>query len=124
MAALLKQPGSFALIAGNERQEEAGFILCRMAADECELLTLAVRPQLQGLGAGRALVTAALAEARRRGAISMFLEVAADNAAAVHLYREAGFAPVAVRRGYYAGDGAQSKDALAKDALVMRRDLA
>ena len=47
----------------------------------------------------------------------MFLEVAADNLAAIALYQATGFAKVGVRKGYYPHpDGA-------KDALVMRRTL-
>jgi ribosomal-protein-alanine N-acetyltransferase len=47
----------------------------------------------------------------------MFLEVAADNLAAIALYQATGFIKVGVRKGYYPHpDGA-------KDALVMRRAL-
>ncbi|HRD28628.1 MAG TPA: GNAT family N-acetyltransferase, partial [Caulobacter sp.] len=63
---------------------------------------------------GRVLVEAAAATAAARGADSLFLEVSADNAAALALYAAAGFEPAGLRKGYYA-DGA--------DALVLRRTL-
>lgn len=91
-----------------------GFILCRAVADEAEILTLAVTPLVRRNGAGRALVEAAAVVAAARGADSLFLEVAADNAAALGLYAATAFEPAGLRRGYYA-DGA--------DAVVMRRTL-
>ena len=56
-----------------------------------------------------------MATAQRSGAEAMFLEVAADNAAALALYRGAGFTQAGLRRGYYAPAGT--------DAFVLRRDL-
>lgn len=91
--------------------EGQGFILCRTVADEAEILTLAVAPLVRRNGAGRALVEAAAATAAARGAVSLFLEVAATNDAALGLYAATGFEAAGLRRAYYA-DGA--------DALVMR----
>lgn len=91
-----------------------GFILCRTVADEAEILTLAVTPIVRRNGVGRALVEAAAAVAMARGAVSLFLEVAAGNAEALGLYARTGFEPAGLRKGYYA-DGT--------DAVVMRRAL-
>ena len=91
-----------------------GFILCRAVADEAEILTLAVAPLVRRNGVGRALVEAAARTASARGADSLFLEVASDNAAALGLYADTGFEPAGLRRGYYAGGS---------DAVVMRRTL-
>lgn len=91
-----------------------GFILCRAAADEAEILTLAVAPLVRRNGVGRALVEAAASVAAARGADSLFLEVASDNAAALALYAASAFEPAGLRRGYYAGGA---------DAVVMRRAL-
>lgn len=117
LAALIADPAVFG-IGGFDGLALAGFILCRTAADESEILTLAVRPDLRGRGAGAALVDAAVTAARARGAASMFLEVAADNAAALSLYRRVGFVGAGARRAYYArSDGGRV------DALVMKRSL-
>lgn len=87
---------------------EGGFILAREAGGEAEVLTLAVVPQARRQGVARRLVTSAVALL----ACPVFLEVGEDNAAALSLYRSAGFAECARRRAYY-GAG--------RDALVLRR---
>jgi ribosomal-protein-alanine N-acetyltransferase len=110
IATLLGLPGTFGLhIPG------AGFILARVAADEAEILTLAVIPQARRRGHAGTLLAGAMAGALLRGAAAMFLEVSERNTAARGLYAGAGFAEAGRRRRYYA-DGA--------DALVLRRALA
>ena len=79
---------------------------------EADIQTLAVAPSGQGRGLGSRLLDALLAEAARRGATTVMLEVRADNEAALHLYGRRGFVPVARRRDYYAPG---------VDAVVMRR---
>jgi ribosomal-protein-alanine N-acetyltransferase len=113
---LIAQPGTLALAA---RRDDglAGFLLLRQAADEAEILTLAVAPACRRQGAARALVAAAIAWAREQGAAKLFLEVDAGNDAALGLYEEAGFARVGRRAAYYA------QDAGGGDALVLRLDL-
>jgi ribosomal-protein-alanine N-acetyltransferase len=113
MAGLLASPGVAGLFleAGGEAE---GFALCRMAADEAELLTIAVRSDRRRRGTGRALLAAVIARARHGGAANLFLEVAADNAPARSLYAQAGFVQVGRRAGYY-----RRANGLA-DALVLR----
>ena len=98
--------------------ESAGFAMGRIAADEVELLTLAVDPGARRQGTGRRLVAAFLETACSRGAARAFLEVAADNAAAVALYLQADFTVCGRRKGYY-----RAPSGLAVDALVMERAL-
>ena len=88
-----------------------GFALGRVILDEAELLTIAVHPAARRQGMGRALLASLVEAARARGAVRLFLEVAADNHAAQHLYRCAGFAEIGRRRGYY-GVGSDRTDAL------------
>jgi len=109
---MLDQPG--VLLTGDATR---AFALARVVADEVEILALATDPDHCGQGHGRACLDAALAQAAARGARHAFLEVAADNAAALALYRAAGFVQAGLRRGYYARPGA------AADALVMTRAL-
>ncbi len=94
----LELPGAFGLI-----DARGGFVLARVAADEAEILSIAVMPKARRVGLGRTLLTAAIAEARARGAAAMFLEVAAANAAARALYAQAGFREVGTRPNYYPG---------------------
>lgn len=109
LATLSAQPGAVALL-----DPAGGFVLLRVAADEAEILTLAVLPGLRRQGRGRALLRAAGARAAALGAGALFLEVAPGNAAARALYAAEGFRPVGRRRGYYPGGG---------DAVVLRRAL-
>ena len=93
-----------------------GFALSRQAADEAELLSIAIDPARRGLGFGRTLMQAHLGQAARRGVRSMFLEVEEANGAAITLYQRLGFAQVGRREGYYrAADGAKTA------ALILRR---
>ncbi len=93
-----------------------GFLIGRAVAGEAELLTIAVDPAARRQGIAAGLVAGFLAEARARGAGVAFLEVAADNAAALALYGAAGFAESGRRRGYYVGP-----DGRAVDAVLMSR---
>lgn len=106
---MLELPGAFGL-----HRPGAGFVLARVAADEAEILTLAVAPGSRRAGHGAALLAGAMAAAVARGAVAMFLEVSEGNAAARALYEAAGFAEAGRRRRYYA-DGA--------DALLLQRML-
>ncbi|MEZ5796091.1 MAG: GNAT family N-acetyltransferase [Paracoccaceae bacterium] len=112
-AGFLADPLAFLLVEG-----DAGFLLGRAVAGEAELLTLAVAPESRRLGLGRKLVARFLYQARLRGAMRAFLEVSAENPAAIALYESAGFALAGRRRGYYAPTGAGRID-----ALVLARDL-
>ena len=93
-----------------------GFALGRVIAGEAELLTLATHPDHQRQGVARACLAGYEAEAQGRGAGVSFLEVAADNAAALGLYLSAGYAQAAVRAGYYKRAGAAPVD-----AVIMRK---
>ena len=59
---------------------------------------ITVEPALRGRGIGRALVDAAIAEARRRGARRLTLRVFAPNEPARRLYESAGFVVEGVQR--------------------------
>ncbi len=82
--------------------------------DEAELQNLAVAPVCRRQGIGEALLAKLAWEARGRGCVSMFLEVASRNEPAKRLYEKAGFSPVGVRKGFYRDDDA----VLMKKALV------
>lgn len=89
----------------------AGFALSRGAADEEELLLIAVRPDCRGRGVGAALLTRFIVEARQRGAQRLFLEMREGNVAE-HLYRRRGFREVGRRRNYYSSGRNGQYDAL------------
>ena len=93
----------------------AGYSVLARAADEAELLNLAVAEGARCRGIGAALVRQAIADAAEWGAWAVFLEVRASNAAALALYARAGFEEVGRRRGYYRRPS--------EDALILRREL-
>ena len=88
---LLAADGTICLVAEGKSDERIGFIVARVAADEMEILNLAVRPTARRRGLGRRLVVEALARARTRGARHCWLEVRASNRAALDFYRALGF---------------------------------
>lgn len=89
----------------------AGVMCVQPIAD---VQTIAVVPEREGRGVGSAVLTELIAEARRRGAEDVLLEVRADNPRAQALYRRFGFTQIHLRRRYYR-DGA--------DALIMQLPL-
>lgn len=113
-AGFLADPLAFLLVEG-----DAGFLLGRAIAGEAELLTVAVAPEARRRGLARQLVTRFLYQARLRGAEAAFLEVSAENAAAITLYESVGFSPSGLRRGYY-----RTPEGARIDAVVMTRALA
>ncbi|OJX53858.1 GNAT family N-acetyltransferase [Devosia sp. 66-22] len=65
--------------------------LLQAADGEYELTKMAVDPAAQGLGIGRVLIEAALAEFERRGGRKLFLETNTKLATAIRLYESVGF---------------------------------
>ncbi|WP_137150224.1 ribosomal protein S18-alanine N-acetyltransferase [Devosia sp. FKR38] len=118
MAGFLGEVESRVYVACDAKRRIAGFAVVRLAADESELLTIAVDPKWRGKHIGQALLTAAFADLMMSPARRMFLEVSEDNAPAIKLYTRQGFATVARRQGYY-----PKPDGSAATALVMSRDL-
>ena len=83
-----------------EGTRAAGFALSRQAADEEELLLIAVKPEFRRMGIASALLEWQIAEARQRGVTRLFLEMREGNPAEP-FYRKAGFAAVGRRPNYY-----------------------
>jgi len=95
-----------------------GFIISRLAADEAEILSVAVDIAWRGRGLSRDLLRTHLGYLAGRGIRTVFLEVEENNVAAVRLYRGAGFRVVGRREQYYS-----DPDGEHLNALVMQRDL-
>jgi ribosomal-protein-alanine N-acetyltransferase len=92
---LLEGEGIYGFLAAGA--EPLGVILCRVAADEMEVLTLGVTPAARRRGVARALMAVAIPAARDLGAEAAFLEVAVDNEAAIALYAALGFRKAGLR---------------------------
>jgi ribosomal-protein-alanine N-acetyltransferase len=92
-----------------------GFIFTRIAADEVEILNLAVLPDRRRRGIASQLIERALDHAKASGAARAYLEVRASNAAAISLYGKCGFAFAGRRTRYYSSP--------VEDALLLSRTL-
>ncbi len=94
-----------------EGSRVVGFAGLLYAADDGHVTTVAVDNTCRRRGIATALLVALAADARARGCSALTLEVRAGNTAALALYRQFGFAPAGVRKGYYTDNG--------EDALVL-----
>jgi [ribosomal protein S18]-alanine N-acetyltransferase len=95
-----------------------GFSVSRMAADEAEILSIAVAESHRGRGLSHNLLLTHLGHLAGRGVRTVFLEVEENNQPARRLYERAGFAVVGRRERYYRQGGGEPLN-----ALLMRRDL-
>jgi ribosomal-protein-alanine acetyltransferase len=93
-----------------QRGRVAGFVVCReLSADEAEILSLVVDPDLRRRGIGARLLGDAL---ERRAGATWYLEVRESNERARNLYRKQGFLDISLRPAYYQDTG--------EAAVVMR----
>lgn len=111
LASAIEDPHSLVLVTEDgDGGEVTGYAVFRRAADEAELLSVAVAPEDRGRGLGRLLVVEGLERVREAGVRACFLEVRPGNEPARALYRSLGFREIGRRRRYYR-DGS--------DALVL-----
>ena len=116
-ADLLDWRGAIFLVA--TRSEAAGvagvigYVVAIVAADQAEILNLAVSPAERQRGVGGELLDAGLGAVRDAHARDIFLDVRESNGPALGLYASRGFSVVGRRGGYYRNP--------VEDALVLRR---
>ena len=79
----------------------AGFLIGRIAADESEILNMAVAHAHRRSGIGSKLLESALEFSRVAGSARAYLEVRASNGPAIALYSRHGFTACGRRAGYY-----------------------
>ena len=113
----LAAPGRYYLVAESAAARTGpptvlGYAGLMRSGSEADVQTLAVLPAAQGRGLGGRLLAELVDRAAGQGAGAVLLEVRADNAAAIALYRRFGFEQISLRRRYY-----QPGDV---DALIMR----
>ncbi|MEQ8357378.1 MAG: GNAT family N-acetyltransferase [Kiloniellaceae bacterium] len=117
LAEIMALPGVFGFLAVAEGVP-VGFALAQVLFEEAELLTLGVAPPARRSGHGENLLKVAVAEASRRGAQRITLEVAEHNRTALTLYRRRGFQALSRRRNYY-----QTADGGRADAIILALEL-
>lgn len=96
------------------KQSSTGFVLFQVLGDECEILTIAIVPEMQGKMLGSALLTEMLAMCEQMQVRKVFLEVSVSNKKAQNLYEKFAFTEYNRRKNYYA-DGS--------DAVLLQRTL-
>lgn len=116
-ARLLGSPGCFALVAhpASDADPPVGMILARVAGEDCEIITIGVRPQARRHGIAALLLEHGSARALGLGARRQVLEVGVENGAARGLYAALGFAECGKRPGYYGASGG--------DAVILARTI-
>ena len=92
---------------------ENGFIVWRATADEAEIISIGVAPNLRRNGIAEALVLTMEQELKKSSVVNVFLEVSEVNFPAKKLYEKCGFKPVGKRPKYYDGT----------DAIIMSKQL-
>ena len=91
----------------------AAFAITQVVLDEATLFNIAVDPDFQRRGLGKALLEHLIDELEKRGVLTLWLEVRSSNVAAIALYESLGFNEVTIRRNYYpTADGRE-------DAIIM-----
>lgn len=92
-----------------------GFLIGRQAADQAEILNLAVSSARREKGEGGALLKAAMDEFRARQVSYVFLEVRESNETGIAFYAKHGFSKMGLRPSYYRDP--------AEAAILMERKL-
>lgn len=116
-------PNTF--VVAEQSRQIVGYVMCRIEMGMPPLglfglnkrghvISIAVLPEHQRKGIGRALMEEAMLGMRSYNARECYLEVRASNIAAIRLYEKLGFEILRNLHGYYA-DG--------EDAYVMRKKL-
>ena len=96
-----------------------GFVIGQKLNDtEIKMITLAIAPEQQGKGRGLALLNNFIADVKKIGGKSIFLEVAQNNAPALHIFEKAGFKKIELHPAYY-----EVPDAPNLDMILMRFDI-
>lgn len=114
---LLREPNVVADAALDAKSARLyGFVLSRIAADEAEVLTVAVDQAMRRRGIATTLVASHLRRLQSVGVKALFLEVDEQNSAARTLYSRFGFEMAGRRPFYY-----RARDGSATSALILRR---
>ena len=86
-----------------------GYCIFMIAADEGEILRIAIRKNMRMAGMGKKLLSSVLNEMMKSGCSSAFLEVRASNNGAAAFYKSVGFEEIGIRKGYYRDNGEDAK---------------
>jgi ribosomal-protein-alanine N-acetyltransferase len=102
------------VLEGEQQGRVVAYSCTWIIGDEMHITSFAVHPQFRRQHVGQQLMAGVLARALEAGCRQAVLEVRASNHGAQRLYSHFGFAPVAVRKRYYADND--------EDAIIMFLD--
>lgn len=78
-----------------------GYVSLRFVGRQGDVNTIAIAKDFQRKGFGNQLLDWLLMTAKDLGVRELFLDVRADNLAAIEMYKKAGFDRIDIRRNYY-----------------------
>ena len=113
MRTILRMPVTRGYVICEAREAPRGLLIGRETAEDAEILTVCVAPDVRRHGLARDLFAAFLADIAPDA--RLVLEVAVDNDGAIRLYESLGFQEIGRRPAYYGGGGTRV------DALVLAR---
>ena len=95
------QMESACFLVAVEGENVMGYCGCYMAADEAEIVNVAVRDDCRKQGIADKLLMELTAYGNEHGVSRFYLEVRVSNEAAIHLYEKHGFIRQGVRKDFY-----------------------
>ncbi len=110
----LKNPLSTWLVAESDGTV-LGYVGAQTAADESDIMNLAVHPQYRRHALGQKLLSALQQVLTENGSAAITLEVRVSNLPAISLYEKLGFQTVGRRPNYYFHPR--------EDAIIMRKEM-
>lgn len=79
----------------------AGYVVCWMMFDECQILNVAVDLPFRGLGMAKLMIRKVIALAATKNSKKIILEVRKTNMPAIQLYQRLGFVISHILKGFY-----------------------
>ncbi len=85
----------------NLNEEMIGYAVMMFVLDECHLLNISIKKNMQKKGYGSHLLNEVIRRANLTHAKTIYLEVRVSNQAAINLYDKHGFNEMSIRKDYY-----------------------
>ena len=92
-----------------------GYYIALFASDECQLLNITVKSELQKKGFGQLMLKNLFIDCRKADISNIFLEVRKSNLLAIRLYEKNGFNEIGIRNNYYKNKDKDTNE----DAILM-----
>jgi len=97
--------------------EIIGYTVFMFVLDECHLLNMSIKKNMQKQGYGSHLLNEVIRRANLAYSKTIYLEVRVSNQAAIYLYDKHGFNEMSIRKDYYRAKKGR------EDAVLMRLEI-